>query len=254
MTCPCRSADHGQGGGDINAVDAREVYAAHLEQLRAQIELWSITCTPTLLALGRYAVISLQALQLLLDLLVALAELCANKVERAERLFERKQMLGTPVALQTLGDLVNAGVDTHVLHRAQHLAITFTRHNRTQNLLTRLAHHVSDDVGQLDVHLRERLLLVAALVLMLHVLHVSGLTPEQHATLAPQRAQHTHLLSGAKRTTEQAIGHELLQPLAVQYVRLAPGDVFDVARVDQQYREAARSPSHLDAAALIQSP
>ena len=48
------------------------------------------------------------------------------------------------------------------------------------------------------------------------------------------------LLNWAKRTTAQAIGHELLQPLAVQYVRLAPGDVFDVARVDQQYREAAR--------------
>lgn len=43
----------------------------------------------------------------MLDLLVALAELCANKVERVERLFERKQMLGTPVALQTLSDFFN---------------------------------------------------------------------------------------------------------------------------------------------------
>ncbi len=43
----------------------------------------------------------------MLDLLVALAVLYANKVERVERLFERKPILGTPVALQPLGDPVN---------------------------------------------------------------------------------------------------------------------------------------------------
>ena len=100
------------------AAAKRRAGAARLAQ---RLVLPLITLPPVILVPGNKPI-----------LLVALAELCANKVERA-----------------------------------QHLAITFTRHNRTQNLLTRLAHHVSDDVGQLDVHLRERLLLVAALVLML---------------------------------------------------------------------------------------
>jgi hypothetical protein len=34
----------------------------------------------------------------------------------SQRLFERKQMLGLPRALQALGDLIGAGAHTHVLH------------------------------------------------------------------------------------------------------------------------------------------
>ena len=84
-------------------------------------------------------------------------------------------MLGAPVALQALGDLVGAGADAHVLHRAQHLAIALAGDDGAQDLLARLAHHVGDDVGELDVHLRERLL---------HVLHVAALAAQQHAALA----------------------------------------------------------------------
>ena len=54
-----------------------------------------------------------------------------------------------------------------------------------------------------------------------------------------QLAQHAHRVAGAERTPQQAVAHELLQPLAVQHVGLAARDVLDVARVDQQHREAA---------------
>jgi hypothetical protein len=49
--------------------------------------------------LGGFCLVSVQALQLLLDLLVALGELGAIEVEAGERLFERKQVLGAPAAL-----------------------------------------------------------------------------------------------------------------------------------------------------------
>lgn len=39
---------------------------------------------------------------------------------------------------------------------------------------------------------------------------------------------------------QQAITHELLQPLAVEHVAFAPRDVLDVAGIDQQDGEAAR--------------
>ncbi len=52
--------------------------------------------------------------------------------------------------------------------------------------------------------------------------------------------RHTDGLSGTKRATEQSIGHELLQPLAVQHVGLAPRYVLDVARIDQPHGEATR--------------
>ena len=75
---------------------------------------------------------------------------------------------------------------------------------------------------------------------MLHMLDMASLAAQQHPTLAPKRAQHTDLVGWAERPAEQAEGHELLQPLAVQYVGFAPRDILDVARVHQQNREAAR--------------
>jgi hypothetical protein len=46
---------------------------------------------------------------LLLDLGVALGQLCADEVERVDRLLQREQVLGAPDALQALGNLVDAG-------------------------------------------------------------------------------------------------------------------------------------------------
>ena len=95
--------DHGQRNGDVHAVDAREVHAAHPEQLRTQIELGRIASPATLLALGGVTVVSLQALQLQFDFAVAIGQLRAHEVERAQGLLEDQQVLGPPVALQALG-------------------------------------------------------------------------------------------------------------------------------------------------------
>ena len=81
-------------------------------------------------------------MRLLLDLAVALGQLRADEVERTQRLLEREQVLGSPVALQALGDLIDAGADARVLHRAKYLTITLTGHDGAQDLLARLAHHV----------------------------------------------------------------------------------------------------------------
>ena len=90
----------------------------------------------------------------------------------------------SPTGCQAFSDFVDAGADAGVLHRPQDLTITLACHDRAQNVLACLARNVGDDVGQLDIHLRERLL---------HVLHVPTLAPEQRCTRSPQRAQHAHL-------------------------------------------------------------
>ena len=136
-----------------------------------------------------------------------------------------------PVALQAFCDLVSGSANAHVLHRGQHLTIALPSDNGAQNLLPRLTDHVRDDVGQLDVHLRERLL---------HALHLPALASQKHPALAPQRAQHTNFFARTKRATKQSVGHELLQPLAVQHIGFAARDIFDVARIDQKYFETAR--------------
>lgn len=114
----------------------------------------------------------------MLDLPVVLGQLHADEVEHGQCLLEREQMFGSPMALQGLGDLIDAGTDAHVLHRGQHPAIALARDDGAQDLLSGLARDVVNDVGELGVHLRERLL---------HGLHMPTLAPQQHPAQTPQR-------------------------------------------------------------------
>ncbi len=54
---------------------------------------------PRCSAFGRFTVVRLQALELLLNVAVALAQLRADEVERSQRLLEREQVFGAPVSL-----------------------------------------------------------------------------------------------------------------------------------------------------------
>lgn len=73
--------EHHQRSGHVDAVNAREVHAAHLNQLRAQIELGGVAGTPTLLALSRCILAHMQGLQLRLDLRITLGQLGAAEVK-----------------------------------------------------------------------------------------------------------------------------------------------------------------------------
>ena len=67
-----------------------EVDATHLKQPRAQIELRRVAGTGCLLALGGFAIVSVQQVQLGLDLGVALRQLRGAEVERVSRFFHRE--------------------------------------------------------------------------------------------------------------------------------------------------------------------
>jgi hypothetical protein len=111
------------------------------------------------------------------------------------------------------------------------MAIALASHNGAQDLLARHTDYVGDDVGELHVHLGQRLL---------HMLDMARLAAQQHPALTPQRAQHTHLVGGAKCPAQQTVRHELLDPLAIQHIGLAPRDVPDVTGIDQHNSEATR--------------
>ena len=182
--------DHHQRGGHIDAVDAGEVHTAHLKELGAQIELRGIAGAPALLAFGRFVFAHMQDLQLRLNLRVALGQLGATEVKRVQGLLQGKEVLGAPTALQALGDLVLAGADARILQAGQSQAIALTGDDGAQDLLARLAGHVGDDIGQLDVHLGQGLL---------HVLHEAALAAQQHGALAAERAQHADLIAAGRK-------------------------------------------------------
>ena len=74
--------------------------------------------------------------------------------------------------------------------RSQRMAVALAGHDGAQDALARLAGHVGNDVGQLDVHLHQRLL---------HVLHAARLAA-QDASRAGERARaaRTHRSPGRK--------------------------------------------------------
>ena len=84
------------------------------------------------------------------------------------------------------------------------------------------------------VHLRERLL---------QVLHVARLVAQQRVAVAPDGAQRADSVGRAKRPSQQPEAHQLLQPLAVQHVALAPRHRPDVARIDQMHLGSRQRPA-----------
>ncbi len=82
---------------------------------------------------------------------------------------------------------------------------------------------------QLQVHLGESLL---------HVLDMRGGILEQPLALTQIRAQFRNLGFRLEAGAQQAIGMEPLEPLRILHVRLAPGHLFGVPRIDQKHLKA----------------
>lgn len=112
----------------------------------------------------------------------------------------------------------------------QGLGVALASDDGADDGLSGLAHHVADHLGQLDVHLDER---------FLHALHPAGLLGEQNLALTRHRADHAYIGAGAKRRAQQPVAHQPLQPLAVLHVALAPGDVLDLASINQPDLQAS---------------
>ena len=72
----------------------------------------------------------------------------------------------------------------------------------------------------------------------LHMLDVVGSVLHQHGPLPQVTAQAPDVRVGTEGSRQQAVGVQLLQPLAVQHVGLATGHVLDASGVHQHHLEA----------------
>src|ERR1700738_4319026 len=61
--------------------------------------------------------------------------------------------------------------------------------------------------------------------------HAGGLG--EHLALPQIATQHANFIRGAKSASQQTVGMQLLDPLAIKDIRLAAGDILNVARIDQ---------------------
>jgi len=63
--------------------------------------------------------------------------------------------------------------------------------------------------------------------------HAPARAPHQRIAMTQDRAHGADLVGGPKAAAQQADAVEVLQPLAILHVGLAPGQIFAMARVDQ---------------------
>jgi len=105
----------------------------------------------------------------------------------------------------------------------EHLRVAFAGHDRADDGLPGDAHHVSEYFSELEVHLDQCLL---------HALHPAALFGEQQLALTHHRVHHADLAIRAP-AARSSPRHELLQPLAILHVALAPGYILQLPRIDQ---------------------
>ena len=166
----------------------------------------------------------IHALEIGLDLLVALVDLGGVDIIELEGLAQGEQVLGAVIADQGLGDGLPGGLDAEIAQGGQPLRIALSGEKGADDAQAGDAGDVADHVVELEIHLDQG---------FLHVLDVGGGGLDEPGALAPVGAQDADLIGGAEGGGQQAVGVELLQPLAILDVGLAAGKVFDVVGVDQ---------------------
>src|SRR5215469_12573695 len=109
-------------------------------------------------------------------MLIALRYLLLAKLVSRLFLPQQKQLILLPVALQSLRDLLLAGLNPAIPICLQFPEIAFSIQNRFQDGLPCHPTDVADHIDQLDIHLRQRLL---------HALNMTTTTAHQILTLPP---------------------------------------------------------------------
>ncbi|MNI35860.1 hypothetical protein D3C73_898970 [compost metagenome] len=119
------------------------------------------------------------------------------------------QVFQAPVPVQTAGDCFLVRLDSAIHELRQRLGITFAIDDRPQDSHPCHARNITDDAGQLDVHLAERFLkAVQGLSL---IAHFSG-------SLSNQGTNRTYGISRTKSTAQQTVTHQLPNPLAIENI------------------------------------
>ena len=104
------------------------------------------------------------------------------------------------------------------------LRIPFAGEDRADDALAGPPAEIADDIRELDVHLRQRLL---------HPLEAGAKGAYVVAALTPVRSRDADLGRRVKRVPEEAVRVEFQQPLALLHVAFTPGEILGVPRVHQ---------------------
>jgi hypothetical protein len=124
---------------------------------------------------------------------------------------------------QTCGEGVGASVDAVICEGGEPGRVACASQERAAHGQARHAAEVTDDLGEVDVHVGEGLV---------PVLEAGGRGADAGIARAPGGPSHPDVIGGTASAVEPPAGVEYLEPLAVGAIGVAAGQVVGVAGVD----------------------
>ena len=219
-----------QGGVDLDAGHLGQVHAAEAIEFSPRVKVRFIALRFFVLESGggkrvlAQIHLAVEAGEQLLDLLVALGDEFLVMPPGIQGLPDHEEMFVTPVTVEAASQSVPAGFDAMIFEGGELLRVALTGQDGIENSQAGDAGQVADDVMDLEVHLGEG---------FLQVLHVAGTITDEVGPMAQERTNGADLFGWTEAGAQQADRVEVLEPLTVAHVGLAPGEVFTMPGVDQ---------------------
>ena len=227
----------GWGGAHLDAVEAGHVDAAAAVECGAHIDVRLVASGvlgPTRgggRGVGVALDLAVQGVEVGCEAGVARGDVLLVYVVACQGRAPSEEALVAPGAFQTFGDGVGGGFDARVFAGRERGGVACAGPPCADHGHARHTAHVTDDVGQLDVHVGQGLWPVLA---------AGGRGPKKGVARAQGGPSPTARSGRTEGAVEQPEGVEWLQPLAVGAVGCAAGPVFRVTGVDQVDLQAPR--------------
>lgn len=227
--------DDGLSSENVNAVDGSEIDASHFVEFRTEIKdgLVAAAFAGVLgFRKGMFVEIDLRFEdgKLSKDLVIASLDLMVVELVHLDHLLEREEMFGREIAVERFCDfLFRFGAFT-MTELSQNVRVALAIEDGLDDGHAGETGDVGDDRSEFDVHQLKGLL---------DVLDMRGPHLDEIIAVADVSAKRTDLRGRDEGATQKAVGVELLDPLAVENVRLLAGDILDMASVDDKDFKAA---------------
>jgi hypothetical protein len=198
-----------QGGRLIDPLNPGHIYPRHAIQGLPWVERRSVAVAAPLATLGwQWLALALvgKRRQVARNADITGGELPMLELIAFQRLLQGKHMLGSPRALQGGSDSGLVVLAAVITQPRELRRVAFPGEDGQDDCQPGHARHVTHDVLQRDIHLRQR---------FLHMLDVARRIGQQCCPLPEITAQHDDLILRTETGGQQAVGVEALEPLAI---------------------------------------
>lgn len=171
-----------------------------------------------------------QSRQSLLDICIALGYARLVCIVQGERLRQSKDVLRLIVLRQRRTHYFTTGLAADIAHGSQHVRGALARDNRSDDPHPVYALDVTDDMMQLQTHVRQR---------FLHTLDMRCTIIKLPLAHPETRSQRCNLSSKPKACLQQSIGMKSLQPLCIIDIGFLAGHCFGISGIRQNHFDAS---------------